>query len=164
MKKEISVCVPKRQTSHGLWLYIHHSVRCVGRNFCGYLILRFFPNRKNSQNIVPANNSNNKVLSWKLDPHSCQSAEIVNMHGEAANDRMSMSMHHSAFQGYGHTIALTVLQNSPRPATAPRERSVLRYKHTNIARDNRNVCSITERPRNARPNNRCAPSLCKTRR
>ena len=34
---------------------------CVGRNFCGYLILRFFPNRKNSQNIVPANNSNNKV-------------------------------------------------------------------------------------------------------
>ena len=35
---------------------------CVGRNFCGYLILRFFPNRKNSQNIVPANNSNNKVL------------------------------------------------------------------------------------------------------
>ena len=33
----------------------------VGRNFCGYLILRFFPNRKNSQNIVPANNSNNKV-------------------------------------------------------------------------------------------------------
>ena len=34
---------------------------CVGRNFCEYLILRFFPNRKNSQNIVPANNSNNKV-------------------------------------------------------------------------------------------------------
>ena len=31
--------------------------------FCGYLILRFFPNRKNSQNIVPANNSNNKVVS-----------------------------------------------------------------------------------------------------
>ena len=30
---------------------------CVGRNFCGYLILRFFPNRKNSQNIVPANKS-----------------------------------------------------------------------------------------------------------
>ena len=36
---------------------------CVGRNFCGYLILRFFPNRKNSQNIVSANNSNNKVIS-----------------------------------------------------------------------------------------------------
>ena len=34
---------------------------CVGRNFCGYLILRFFSNRKTLQNIVPANNSNNKV-------------------------------------------------------------------------------------------------------
>ena len=46
-----------------LWLCIHHSAWYVGRNFCGYLILRFFPNRKNSQNIVPANNSNNKVCS-----------------------------------------------------------------------------------------------------
>ena len=48
--------------SRSLWLYIHHGAWCDGRNFCGYLILRFFPNRKNSQNIVPANNSNNKVF------------------------------------------------------------------------------------------------------
>ena len=39
----------------------------VGRIFCGYLILRFFPNRKNSQNIVPANNSNNKVSAGALN-------------------------------------------------------------------------------------------------
>ena len=39
----------------------HQSAWCVGRNFCGYLILRFFPNCKNSQNIIPANDSNNKV-------------------------------------------------------------------------------------------------------
>ena len=36
----------------------------VGRNFCGYLILRFSANRKNSLNIVPANNSNNKVCDF----------------------------------------------------------------------------------------------------
>ena len=51
-----------------LRLFIHQSAWCVGRNFCGYLILRFFPNRKNSQNIVPANNSNNKVAYF---PPNC---------------------------------------------------------------------------------------------
>ena len=56
--------VPKWQTSRSLWLYIHQSARYVGSNFCGYLFLRFFPNRKNSQNIVPANNSNSKVCLW----------------------------------------------------------------------------------------------------
>ena len=36
--------------------------------------LRFFPNRKNSQNIVPANNSNNKVVClwlWKWERGAC---------------------------------------------------------------------------------------------
>ena len=43
------------------FIHVLHAC-CVGlRNFCGYLILRFFPNRKNSQNKVPANNSNNEV-------------------------------------------------------------------------------------------------------
>ena len=54
-----------RRTS-SFWLYIHHGTWRDGRNFCGYLILRFFPNRKNSQNIVPANNSNNKVAHLPL--------------------------------------------------------------------------------------------------
>ena len=35
---------------------------CVGRNFCGYLILRFFSKSQNSENVVPANNSNSKVI------------------------------------------------------------------------------------------------------
>ena len=61
IKKRMIMRVPKWQTSRSLWLYRLQSAWCVGRNFCGYLILRFFPNRKNSQNIVPANNSNNKV-------------------------------------------------------------------------------------------------------
>ena len=43
-------------------MHLQRNTWYVGRNFCGYLILRIFPNRKNSQNIVPANNSNNKVL------------------------------------------------------------------------------------------------------
>ena len=46
-------------------------------------------------------------------------------------------------QGYDRAYSTSEL-TAMRPATAPRERSVLRYKHTNIARDNRNVCSITE--------------------
>ena len=40
------------------FIHVLHAC-CVGRNFCGYLILRLFPNRKNLQNIVPAKNSNN---------------------------------------------------------------------------------------------------------
>ena len=32
------------------YLIVHQSAWCVGRTFCGYLILRLFPNRKNSQN------------------------------------------------------------------------------------------------------------------
>ena len=51
---------PKSKTPHSLW-YTLECLISVGRNFCGYLILRYFPNRQNSQNIVPANNSNNKV-------------------------------------------------------------------------------------------------------
>ena len=69
--------VPKWKTSRSFWLYIHHGTWRDGRNFCGYLILRFFPNRKNSQNIVPANNSNNKVralcrigTTWHCDNSS----------------------------------------------------------------------------------------------
>ena len=50
------------KSSRSLWLYVHQGAWYVGRNFCGYLILQFFfPNRKYSQNIEPANNSNNKV-------------------------------------------------------------------------------------------------------
>ena len=59
-QKRMILHVPKWKTSRSFWLYIRQSAWRVGRNFCGYLILRFFPNRKNSQNIVPANNSNNK--------------------------------------------------------------------------------------------------------
>ena len=66
-QKRMIIHVPKWQTSRSLWLYIHQSARCVGRNFCGYLFLRFFPNRKNSQNIVPANNSNNKVMVFSSE-------------------------------------------------------------------------------------------------
>ena len=54
----------------------HQSAWCVGRNVCGYLILRIFPNRKNSQNIVPANNSNNKVGSAVL----CRRSKADKMH------------------------------------------------------------------------------------
>ena len=68
-QKRLVMHVSKWQTSRSLWLYIHQSARCVGRNFCGYLILRFFPNRKNSQNIVPANNSNIKV-AWLVSSRS----------------------------------------------------------------------------------------------
>ena len=52
---------PKWKTITQFVVVFNLSVRCVDRNFCGYLILRFFQNRKNSQNIVPANNSNIKV-------------------------------------------------------------------------------------------------------
>ena len=46
------------KSSLSLWLYVHQGAWYVGRNFCGYLILRFF---FRIANIVPANNSNNKV-------------------------------------------------------------------------------------------------------
>ena len=49
------------------------SAWCVGRGFLGYLILRFFPNRKHSQNIVPANNSNNKVYLFSSYTHTIRS-------------------------------------------------------------------------------------------
>ena len=49
------------ENHHAVCGCINQSVRYFDRNFCGYLILRFFQNRKNSQNIVPANNSNIKV-------------------------------------------------------------------------------------------------------
>ena len=60
-----------------LRLFIHHSAWCIGRNFCGYLILRFFPNRKNSQNIVPANNSNNKVHHNQLQLEEVTSTSLA---------------------------------------------------------------------------------------
>ena len=60
IKREWLACAPK-VANITQFVIVHTPQWCVGRNFCGYLILRFFPNRKNSQNIVPANNSNNKV-------------------------------------------------------------------------------------------------------
>ena len=65
-QKRVIKHVLKWKTPRSFWLHIHQSAWCVGRNFCGYLILRFFLNRKNSQNIVPANNSNNKVPNFVL--------------------------------------------------------------------------------------------------
>ena len=38
-----------------------------GRNFCGYLTLQFFPNRKILQNIVPAINGYNKVVNCAIN-------------------------------------------------------------------------------------------------
>ena len=38
--------------------------------FAGTYFLRFFPNRKNSQNIVPANNSNIKVGLFRPFVHA----------------------------------------------------------------------------------------------
>ena len=49
------------KSSRRLWLYVHQGAWYVGRNFCWYLILWFFSESKYSQNIVPANNSKNKV-------------------------------------------------------------------------------------------------------
>ena len=70
--KEKDYAWSKMENHAALWLYIHHSAWYVGRIFCGYLTLRFFPNRKNSQNIVhvPANNSNNKVICTLFYPGS----------------------------------------------------------------------------------------------
>ena len=44
------------KSSRSLWLYVHQGAWYVRGKFCD-----FFPNRKYSQNIVPTNNSNNKV-------------------------------------------------------------------------------------------------------
>ena len=60
--KEKDYAWSKMENHHTVCDYIHQSARYVGRNFCGYLILRFFPNRKNSQNKVPANNCSRKVV------------------------------------------------------------------------------------------------------
>ena len=61
-----------KRKHHADFDFIHRSAWWrVGRIFCGYLILRFFPNRKNSQNILPANNSNNKVgdlVPYRFEP------------------------------------------------------------------------------------------------
>ena len=69
---------------HAVCDCVHQSAWSVGRNFCGYLNLRFFPNRKNSQNIVPANNSNNKVPEqpgWKTASTRSRSTEQISKKG-----------------------------------------------------------------------------------
>ena len=72
------LCMFQSRKHYAVQVWLYQSARCVGRNFCGYLSLRFFLNRKNSQNIVPANNSNSKVpWSGSSHMHACTRAHTL---------------------------------------------------------------------------------------